>query len=139
MRVTYMMKLAVLICDALKEKEIEIGYTDVTEKKIEALTFRKDDYNYKVAIYTERREGTEYLRIVGDVEKQLWCITGAQLEPLLDKMRYGDKITIQGEGNDKFAKYTHEYDLEYATANIKANEAFAKDIVGTLISPASRI
>lgn len=139
MRVTYMMKLAVLICDALKEKEIEIGYTDVTEKKIEALTFRKDDYNYKVAIYTERREGTEYLRIVGDVDKQLWCITGEQLEPLLDKMRYGDKITIQGEGNDKFAKYTHEYDLEYATANITANEAFAKDIVGTLISPASRI
>lgn len=139
MRVTYMMKLAVLICDALKEREIEIGYTDVTEKRIEALTFQKDGYSYKVAIYTERREGTEYLRIVGSVDKQIWCITGAQLETMLDKLRYGDKITIQGEGNDKFAKYTHEYDIEYATTNIKMNEAFAKDIVGTLISPTSHI
>ena len=139
MRVTYMMKLAVLICDALKEREIEIGYTDVTEKRIEALTFQKDGYSYKVAIYTERREGTEYLRIVGSVDKQIWCITGAQIESMLDKLRYGDKIVIQGEGNDKFAKYTHEYDIEYATKGINMNEAFAKDIVGTLISPTAHI
>ncbi len=141
MRVTYMMKLAVAICDELKAKEFEIGYTDVIEKKIEALTFRKDKYDYKVAIYTERKGGTEYLRIVGSMEKQLWCITGAQLEPLLENLRYGDKIVIQGEGNDKFAKFIHEYDIEYATVNLdkSASVAIAKDIVGDIISPASRI
>lgn len=139
MKVTYMMKLAVLICDELKAREIKIGYTDITEQKIEAITFHKDDYDFKIAVFPQRRDGVEYIKIIGNVEKQLWCITGAQLEPLLDKMRYGDKIIIQGEGNDKFAKFTHEYDVEYAADNIIMNEAFAKDIVGTLISPTSRI
>lgn len=139
MKVTYMMKLAVLICDELKAREIKISYTDITEQKIEAITFHKDDYDFKIAVFPQRRDGVEYIKIIGDVEKQIWCITGAQIEPMLDKMRYGDKIIIQGEGNDKFAKFIHEYDLEFATTNIKLNEAFAKDIVGTLISPTSRI
>lgn len=141
MKVTFMMKLAVALCDELKSKEFEIGYTDVTEKRIEALTFQKDRYDYKVSIYIERKECAEYLRIVGSVEKQLWCITGAQLEPLIDKLKYGDKIVIQGEGNDKFAKYSHEYDIGYAMKNLDTNAtvAIAKDIAGDIINPTNLI
>lgn len=141
MKVTYMMKLAVSIVGELQAKGFEISYTDVIENKINALTFHKDGYEFKIAIFTERKDRIEYLKVIGDVNKQLWCITGAQLEPLLDKLRYGDKITIQGEGNDKIAKYTHEYDIEYNISNIDMNAviAIAKDIVGDIINPTSRI
>ena len=141
MKVTYMMKLAVSIVGELQAKGFEISYTDVIENKINALTFHKDGYEFKIAIFTERKDRIEYLKVIGDVDKQLWCITGAQLEPLLDKLRYGDKITIQGEGNDKIAKYSHEYDIEYNTSNIDMNAvvAIAKDIVGDIINPTSRI
>lgn len=135
------MKLAVAICDELKAKEFEIGYTDVTEKRIDALTFQKDRYDYKVSIFIERKECVEYLRMVGSMEKQLWCITGAQLEPLFDKLKYGDRIVIQGEGNDKFAKFIHEYDIEWPTNNLDLNAsvAIAKDIVGYFTDPANRL
>ena len=141
MKVTFMMKLAVSIVGELQAKGFEISYTDVIENKINALTFHKDGYEFKIAIFTERKDRIEYLKVIGDVDKQLWCITGAQLEPLLDKLRYGDKIIIQGEGNDKIAKYSHEYDIEYNTSNIDMNAvvAIAKDIVGDIINPTSRI
>ena len=141
MKVTFMMKLAVSIVGELQAKGFEISYTDVTENKINALTFHKDGYEFKIAIFTERKDRIEYLKVIGDVDKQLWCITGVQLSPLLDKLKYGDKITIQGEGNDKFAKYSHEYDIEYNTSNIdkSAVAAIAKDIVGDIIGPISHI
>lgn len=141
MKVTFMMKLAVSIVDELSAKDFQIAYTDVIENKINALTFHKDGYEFKIAVFTERKDRVEYLKVIGSVDKQLWCITGAQLEPLLDKLRYGDKITIQGEGNDKIAKYSHEYDIEYNTSNLDMNAvvAIAKDIVGDIISPISRI
>ena len=44
MKVTFMMKLAVLICDELIGKDFKISYTDVTENKIDALTFHKELY-----------------------------------------------------------------------------------------------
>ena len=112
MKVTFMMKLAVLICDELIGKDFKISYTDVTENKIDALTFHKDGYDFKIAIFMERRDGVNYIKTIGSVEKQLWCITGVQLSPLLDKLKYGDKIIITGEGNDKFAKYSHEYEFQ---------------------------
>ena len=141
MKVTFMMKLAVLICDELIGKDFKISYTDVTENKINALTFHKDGYDFKIAIFTERRDGVNYIKTIGSVEKQLWCITGVQLSPLLDKLKYGDKITITGEGNDKFAKYSHEYDIEYNATNIdpKAVLAITKDIVGDIINPTNLI
>jgi hypothetical protein len=141
MKVTFMMKLAVSIVNELSAKDFKISYTDVIENKINALTFHKDGYDFKIAIFTERKDRIDYLKIIGSVDKQLWCITGAQLEPLLDKLRYGDKITIQGEGNDKFAKYSHEYDIEYNTSNIdkSAVAAIAKDIVGDIINPTNLI
>lgn len=141
MKVTFMMKLAVSIVDELSAKDFQIAYTDVIENKINALTFHRDGYEFKIAVFTERKDRVEYLKVIGSVDKQLWCITGAQLEPLLDKLRYGDKITIQGEGNDKIAKYSHEYDIEYATNNLdkSASVAIARDIVGDILSPASRI
>ena len=109
MKVTFMMKLAVLICDELIGKDFKISCTDVTENKIDALTFHKDGYDFKIAIFMERRDGVNYIKTIGSVEKQLWCISGAQLEPLLDKLKYGDKLIIQGEGNDKFAKYLEAF------------------------------
>ena len=141
MKVTFMMKLAVSIVGELQAKGFEISYTDVIENKINALTFHKDGYEFKIAIFTERRERVEYLKVIGDVDKQIWCITGAQIESMLDKLRYGDKIVIQGEGNDKFAKFIHEYDIEYATSNIDMNAvvAIAKDIVGDIINPTNLI
>ena len=141
MKVTFMMKLAVSIVGELQAKGFEISYTDVIENKINALTFHKDGYDFKIAIFTERRDGVNYIKTIGSVEKQLWCISGAQLEPLLDKLKYGDKITIKGEGNDKFAKFIHEYDIEYATSNIDMNAvvAIAKDIVGDIINPTNLI
>ena len=141
MKVTFMMKLAVSIVGELQAKGFEISYTDVTENKINALTFHKDGYDFKIAIFMERRDGVNYIKTIGSVEKQLWCISGAQLEPLLDKLKYGDKITIKGEGNDKFAKYSHEYDIEYNATNIdlEAVLAIAKDIVGDIINPTNLI
>ena len=141
MKVTFMMKLAVLICDELIGKDFKISYTDVTENKIDALTFHKDGYDFKIAIFMERRDGVNYIKTIGSVEKQLWCITGVQLSPLLDKLKYGDKIIITGEGNDKFAKFIHEYDIEYATSNIDMNAvvAIAKDIVVDIINPTNLI
>ena len=141
MKVTFMMKLAVSIVGELTEKDFKISYTDVTENKIDALTFHKDGYGFKIAIFTERRDGVNYIKTIGSVEKQFWCITGVQLSPLLDKLKYGDKITIQGEGNDKFARYSHEYDIEYNATNIDLNAvmAIAKDIVGDIINPTNLI
>ena len=141
MKVTFMMKLAVSIVGELQAKGFEISYTDVIENKINALTFHKDGYEFKIAIFTERKDRIDYLKVIGSVDKQLWCITVSQLEPLLDKLRYGDKIIIQGEGNDKIAKYSHEYDIEYNTSNLDMNAvvAIAKDIAGDIISPTAHI
>ena len=141
MKVTFMMKLAVSIVDELSAKDFQMTYTDVIENKINALTFHKDGYEFKIAVFTERKDRVEYLKVIGSVDKQLWCITGVQLSPLLDKLKYGDKIIIQGEGNDKIAKYSHEYDIEYNTSNIDMNAvvAIAKDIVGDIINPTNLI
>ena len=82
MKVTFMMKLAVSIVDELSAKDFQIAYTDVIENKINALTFHKDGYEFKIAVFTERKDRVEYLKVIGDVDKQIWCITGVQLSPL---------------------------------------------------------
>ena len=64
MKVTFMMKLAVSIVGELQAKGFEISYTDVTENKIDALTFHKDGYDFKIAIFMERSNKINYIKTI---------------------------------------------------------------------------
>ena len=150
MQVTFMVKLMVSLINELKSKGFEICRTGVTENEIEVLSFQNEKSEYTIAISTENGKQGEYLKLTGNVKenwlatvdgnRMFWpsscCHEESQIEPLLKKLRCGDRVNIERtEDGDLLVKITKSLDSKFSMENIDkdATRAIALDILGTII------
>ena len=151
MQVTFMVKLMVSLVNELKSKGFEICRTDVTEKRIEVLSFQNEKSEYNVAISIENGKQGEYLKLTGNVKenwlatvdgnRMFWpsscCHEESQIEPLLKKLRCGDRVNIEcTEDGDLLVKITKSLDSKFSMENIDkdATRGIALDILGSIIN-----
>ena len=137
MQATFMVKLMVSLIDELKSKGFEICNTDVTEDKIEVLTFQNDDSDYNISIFTENEEQREYLKVAGKVKKEYRRVAVTkEIEPLTRELKYGERITIERTeyAGDLLFKLTKCLDLKFSMEGIDkdATKAIALDIIGSI-------
>ena len=153
MQITFMIRLMVSLINELKSKGFEICRTDVTEKRIEVLSFQNEKSEYNVAISIENGKQGEYLKLTGSVkenwlatvddDRMFWpsscCHEEFQIEPLLKKLRCGDRINIERTEDGKLSfsiKITKSLDSKFSMENIDkdATRSIALDILGSIIN-----
>ena len=136
MQVTFMVKLMVSLVNELESKGFEIDHTGVTEDKIEVLTFRNDNSEYSITIFTENEKYGEYLKITGKVKKEYRRVAVTkEIEPLTRELKYGERITIERtEDGDLLFKLVKCLDSKFSMEGIDkdATRAIALDIIGSI-------
>lgn len=135
MQVTFMVKLMVSLINELKSKGFEICRTGVTEDKIEVLTFQNDKSEYNIAISVENEKQREYLKVTGSVREKWRATEESQIEPLLKKLRCGDRINIERtEDGDLLVKLSKCLDSKFSMEGIDkdATRGIALDILGSI-------
>ena len=149
MQVTFMVKLMVSLINELKSKGFEICRTGVTENEIEVLSFQNEKSEYTIAISTENGKHGEYLKLTGSVKenwlatvdgnRMFWpsscCHEESQIEPLLKKLRCGDRVNIERtEDGDLSINLRKLIDAKFSMEGINkdATKAIALDIIGSI-------
>ena len=136
MQVTFMVKLMVSLINELKLKGFEIDHTGVTEDKIEVLTFRNDNSEYNIAIFTENEKYGEYLKITGKVKKEYRRVAeNFKIEPLTKELRCDERIIIERtEDGDLLVKLTKCIDSKFSMEGVDkdATRGIALDIIGVV-------
>ena len=135
MQVTFMVKLMVVLIHELKAKGFEIDRTSVTEDEIEVLIFQNDKSEYNIAISIENDKLGECLKLTGGVREKWRATEESQIEPLLKKLRCGDRVNIERTEDDLLVKLTKCLDSKFSMENIDkdSTRAIALDILGTII------
>lgn len=134
MKVTFIVKLMVELINILESKGFEINDTNMTEKNIEVLTFRKDDDEYDVSVSTVINDINECLLVTGTIVRANLCSTSYQITKILKGLKFPDHITVatnENEGDEYSVNMTKYYKSKFDMEGVNKNNlrAIAMDII----------